>query len=99
MTQTDAQAELQAEVVRLAGQGYVVASQTTTSAQLVKRKRFNLLLFVVLLAIPYLLIYAMQKDQTVFLDIDPSGKLQRSGSSFRMSRRKFLIVFGGGSAS
>jgi hypothetical protein len=80
MSKTPEQA-LQAEIDKYVKQGYQVTLQTATSAQLVKPKRFAWLLALILLlafALPfiiYVIIYAGQKDKTVYLSVDERGKV------------------------
>ena len=82
---------LDAEVERYVIQGYRVTARTATTAQLIRPKTFNivaailwLLLLVVGLLI-YLLIYAAQSDEAVYLSVDPDGRVERrlSGGASR----------------
>ncbi len=74
---------LQREINNYVRRGYRVVSQTDTTAQLVKPKRFSLLwalfwflmLFVGLLI--YLLYYISKKDNTVYLEVDEYGHIKR----------------------
>jgi len=61
--------------------GYRIASQTETSAQMVKPKQFSGCLAVILLLlfllpfIIYILYYLSQKDKTTYIQIDERGKI------------------------
>jgi hypothetical protein len=72
---------LEQEIQSYVRKGYRVLSQTDTSAQLVKPKRFNLLIAVICLLLAvfpfiiYLLMYMASK--TVYISVDPQGRVQR----------------------
>lgn len=72
------------EIQRYVKRGFRVVSQTDTTAQLVKPKKFSLFWAVVwfLLAvfpfIIYLLWYAAKKDETVYLEVTPTGRIRRT---------------------
>jgi len=74
---------LDREIQSYVRKGYRVLSQTDTSAQLVKPKKFSLILAVLLLILMvlpfviYLLMYVAAKDKTVYLSVDPDGKVTR----------------------
>lgn len=64
--------------------GFRVVSQTETTAQLVRPKRFRFVLALVLALISfgllfllYLLWYVAQRDQQVYLRVDEDGRLHR----------------------
>lgn len=73
---------LQKEIQRYVKQGYQVISQTSTSAQLVKPKKFSCLiaslsfLLVGIGLIFYLFWYASQKDTILYLQVDESGRVK-----------------------
>lgn len=73
---------LQKEIQRYVKQGYQVISQTSTSAQLVKPKKFSCLiaslsfLLVGIGLIFYLFWYASQKDQILYLQVDEGGRVK-----------------------
>lgn len=75
---------LDKEVKSYVKQGYRVLSQTPTSAQLVKPKKFNLLIALICLILAvlpfvlYLLWYLAAKDSTVYLTVDEQGKVKRT---------------------
>lgn len=77
------QAILDKEVEWYVRHGYRVTARTATTAQLVKPKRFSLilallgLLLLIVGLVIYLLIYASMGDSTVYLSVDPEGKLHR----------------------
>jgi hypothetical protein len=85
-------------------QGYRVISETPTSAQLVRPRRFNPMEFI---AMPlYALEYLGQRDRDVYLSVATDGTVKEEGSAVRRSRyrgwqdrqstaRRFAIVFGG----
>lgn len=74
---------LDKEIQSYVRKGYRVLSQTDTSAQLVKPKKFSFLLAVLLLIlmvlpfIVYLLMYMAAKDKTVYITVDPQGRVTR----------------------
>lgn len=74
---------LDREIQSYVRKGYRVLSQTDTSAQLVKPKKFSLILAVLLLILMvlpfviYLLMYVAAKDKTVYISIDSDGKVSR----------------------
>lgn len=74
---------LQSEVQRYIGRGFRVISQTETTAQLVRPKRFSFLwAFLWLLAfgiglIVYLFWYWSRRDETVYLQVDEQGRVSR----------------------
>ena len=84
MTTEQQKAVLQAEVIKYVRQGFIVVSQTDTTAQLVKHKKFSLFWAVIwfLLAIVplilYILYYMAKKDEQVFLVVDENGKVKVS---------------------
>ncbi len=74
---------LQREITKYVRRGFHVVSQTDTTAQLVKPKKFSLLwallwflLFGIGLII-YLIWYWSRRDQTVYLEVSPTGKITR----------------------
>lgn len=75
---------LDKEVQSYVKQGYRVLSQTPTSAQLVKPKKFSFLVFIILLilmvlpALLYVLWFAVKKDESVYLTVDDRGKIKRT---------------------
>jgi len=74
---------LQNEVQKYIRQGFRVISQTETTAQLVRPKRFSFLwafLWLLLLGvglIVYLLWYWSRRDETVYLQVDEQGRVSR----------------------
>lgn len=71
---------LNREVASFVRRGYRVISQSDTTAQLVKPKRFGcgwaiVALFTVGLA---LILYLMQKEQSIYLEVLPNGKVKRT---------------------
>lgn len=64
--------------------GYRVVSETPTSAQLVKPKKFNAAEFI---AMPiYLIEYFGQKERTVYLSVADDGTVNETGSALEVSR-------------
>ena len=78
------EAALDAEVRACVRRGYRVLARTPTTAQLVKPKRFSFLLFVVLAVLVllpgllYLLWYATQRDESLYLEVQEDGKIRRT---------------------
>lgn len=74
---------LDREIASYVKKGYRVLSQTESSAQLVRPKRFNLLLAVLLLILMvlpfviYLLMYLAARDKTVYITVDTQGRVTR----------------------
>ncbi len=74
---------LEREIQSYVKKGYRVLSQTDTSAQLLKPKRFSWLLAIILLILMvlpflvYLLMYIGAKDKTVYITVDAQGKISR----------------------
>lgn len=64
--------------------GFRVISRTDTTAQLVKPKKFSLLIAVICLLLAvfpfiiYLLWYMAAKDKTIYIEVDPNGKIKRT---------------------
>lgn len=70
-------AVLQREINAWVKRGYRVVSQTDTTAQLVKPKRFSLLWFFILLGVLYLPFYLFARDKTIYLTVDSLGRVTR----------------------
>jgi hypothetical protein len=74
-------AALQGQIAHYMKSGYRVMSQTDTTAQLVRPKKFSLLIFVILLicavfpAIVYIAYYVSKKDKTVYVAVDEWGNV------------------------
>ncbi len=83
---TDRQAILQREINSYISRGFRVQSQTETTAQLLKPKRFSLLwailwfFFFGVGLLLYLLYYLSKKDETIYLEIAESGQVKRNGA-------------------
>jgi len=82
MSTDDRQTILQQEINKYVRRGFRVVSQTSTTAQLVKPKKFSflwaalwLLVFGVGIFI-YLLYYAAKRDKQVYIEVDPSGRVR-----------------------
>ena len=73
---------LQAAIAAYVKRGYRVASQTDTSAQLVRPKHFSFPIFLVLLillvapAVLYVLFYVGKRDATVFITVGADGEVK-----------------------
>lgn len=76
-------AVLQAEINALVAKGFRVLSQTETSAQLVKPKKFSFwwalfwFLWLGIGVLVYVFYYASKRDQNVYLVVDESGQVIR----------------------
>jgi len=74
---------LEAEVQSYVSRGFRVVSQTPTTAQLVKPKKFSFVwaflwfLVAVVGLIVYLLYYASKRDEQVFLSVSADGRITR----------------------
>lgn len=86
LTEPERSAILDAEIQRWVGQGYRLVTRTSTAAQMVKPKSFSVavaifgLLFLVVGLLIYLLAYAAQSDEALYLSVDEHGRIQRRGS-------------------
>jgi hypothetical protein len=76
---------MQEETAQWVGRGYHVVSQTETSTQLVKPKKFSLAAFFLLAGIFYLPFYLAKKDQTVYLFTE-GGEVHRKGGSRKLGQ-------------
>ncbi len=89
LSEAERSAILECEIERYVMQGYRVTARTATTAQLVRPKTFNvvaaILWLLVLLVglLVYLLIYAAQADEAIYLTVEPDGRIERrfSGGS------------------
>lgn len=74
---------LMREITFYVRRGYRVMSQTDTSAQLVKPREFSCLIATIALLLAffpfvvYILYYMSQRDQVVFIEVDPYGHIVR----------------------
>lgn len=84
-TRSAARDILALEIQQYVQQGWRVVSQTETTAQLVKPKQFGCLaptLFFFMCGVGlilYLIAYASEKDQTMYLEVLPDGTVRRNG--------------------
>ena len=88
MTQSNAltieqrRAILQQEINKYVKQDYRVVSQTDTTAQLVRPKKFSCLIAVLALLVVvigfiiYLIYYASKKDDQIYIEVDENGKVR-----------------------
>ncbi len=101
---------LEREINGYLSRGFQVQSQTETTAQLVKPKRFSLLWAVLWLfvfgvgLVLYLLYYLSKKDETIYLEVGGAGQIKRIGAGglsggglrlFGLSSTGTLILCGG----
>lgn len=68
---------LDREVLKYVRQGFRVASQSDTTASLVKPKNFSLFGCIFLLGLLYLPFYWAAKDKALYLSVDDQGKILR----------------------
>jgi len=73
---------LQREINNYVRRGFRVVSQTDTTAQLIKPKRISLFwaivwTFLIVGIILYLLWYIVQRDQSVYLEVDEHGRIHK----------------------
>jgi hypothetical protein len=67
-------------------QGYQVAARTPTTCQLIKQKRFNLLIAIILFCLAifpfviYMLFYVNKKGGSVYLQVDAGGVVHATKS-------------------
>lgn len=69
---------LQVEMSKWISRGYRVQSQTDTNAQMLKGKRVDGCLLIILLClgvVPGLIYLVVQKDKTAYITIDERGKI------------------------
>ena len=60
-------------------QGYIVVSQTDTTAQLTRKKGFSCLLFAILFIlgiIPGIIYLLVRKDKSIYITVDEYGKIE-----------------------
>jgi hypothetical protein len=75
---------LKQEIARYVGHGWVVVNETETSANLVRKKRFSFwwallwFLFLIVGLIVYIFYYLSKDDETLYIDVDSSGKVSRT---------------------
>ena len=73
---------LQQEINKYVKQDYRVVSQTDTTAQLVRPKKFSCLiallalLIVVIGFIIYLIYYVAKRDDQIYIEVDENGKVR-----------------------
>lgn len=86
LTESERGAILDDEIRRYVARGYRVQARTATTAQLIRPKSFSVAaaifwaLFLLVGLIIYLLIYAAQKDEALYLSVDERGNVVRQGS-------------------
>lgn len=86
LSESDRAAILDDEVQRYILRGYRVINRTATSVQLVRPKRFSLvaaLAWLLLLGIGlliYLMSYAGQRDEAMYITVNADGRIMRSGN-------------------
>jgi hypothetical protein len=74
-------ARLQNEIGKYIKKGFRVLSQTDTTAQLVKPKKFSFLwaifwfLFLFVGLLVYLIYYLSKHDETIYIEVSSSGKI------------------------
>jgi len=68
---------LQKEIHHYIRKGYHVISQTDTTAQLLKPKKFSLFWCIIMLGILYLPFYWASKDKTVYIEVIETGKVNK----------------------
>jgi hypothetical protein len=79
---------LRERIVYWTSRGFRVTSETPTSAQLVRPRRFNPAEFI---AMPiYLIEYLGQRDQTVYVSVGADGQVTETGSALDRSRYRRL---------
>jgi predicted nucleic acid-binding Zn ribbon protein len=84
-SRTEGMAKLTYEMNPYLSKGFEITSQTEMSANLIKRKKFNTLLFILCiilffpLAILYLIQYLIMTDKSVFLRFMPNGQIDITG--------------------
>ena len=60
-------------------QGYIVVSQTDTTAQLTKKRGFSCFLFTILLIlgiIPGIIYLLVRKDKSIYITVDEYGRIE-----------------------
>jgi cell division septal protein FtsQ len=84
MDESSREAILDREVQNYVRRGYRVVSRTPTTAQMVKPKKFSLILALLGLLIAvvglviYVIIYMAMGDSQVYLTVDVNGKIHRT---------------------
>lgn len=86
MSEEDQQQVLQREVANAVKQGWQVTTQTTTSATLSRKKKFSWIWFILWLllafvgGVVYLIYYATKKDESMMIQVGPTGKVTTTKS-------------------
>jgi hypothetical protein len=87
LSEAERTAILEPEIERYIVAGYRLQIRTTTTAQLVKPKSFDVgcaifgLLFLLVGLLIYLLMYLAQKDKAVYLSVDDQGVIHVRGDA------------------
>ena len=86
LSPADRAAILHREIAYYVAQGWTVANQTETTANLVKKKKFSIfwgIVWFLLALVPfliYLIYYLAKQDQSAFITIDEYGSVQTTRS-------------------
>lgn len=89
LTEAERSAILDAEIMRWVANGYRLQARTATTAQLIRPKTFSValailgLLFLVIGLIAYLLWYAAQADESLYLMVEEDGHISGHGDGIR----------------
>jgi uncharacterized membrane protein len=86
MSEEDRQQVLQREIAKAVKDGWQVTTQTTTSATLTRKKKFSWIWFIIWLLLAlvgglvYLVYYATKKDESMMIQVGPTGKVTQTRS-------------------
>jgi uncharacterized membrane protein len=86
MSEEDQQQLLQHEIAKAVRDGWQVTTQTTTTATLARKKKFSWIWFILWLLLAlvgglvYLIYYATKKDDSMMIQVGPTGKVTRTKS-------------------
>ena len=75
---------LDREIARYVKRGFRLVTRTPTTAQLLKPKHFSFLwatfwlLCLVVGLLVYLFYYWSRRDQTIYLEVDPTGRIRKT---------------------
>ncbi len=92
MDEAERTAILQREIARWTRRGFIVESQTDTTAQMRRPKKFSFLtallglLFLVVGLFIYLFWYMSKRDQVIFITVDEQGNVDVEGLPWTLWR-------------
>ena len=95
-TNYESTGKLQAKIIEYISDDYKVTSQTETTAQLIKPKRFNIFSFFVMFGIYFLVFFIMSKPQSTYIYVQENGKIKGVSKYYPIQsiiEMAFTIIF------